>query len=290
MKLKYSFFLLIILFGTSVMSTAQLPGNTDYNIWNTNPNDTFYIFSRMANVRAQPGLSTPIQDSLLCGTMIIIKANEKQLDIVKGINAPWVKVEYTINSIKKEGYVWVGLLALGRYQRPEIAFLYGIENIVATAETDDYYIPLTWHLKVKALSPSSELISESEWKMDGPEVAATGGKLLGDMGLKNTTDIVRIYFGGEACGVPTNYFYFGWTGDKLLPLPGKMEVGDAGVYYHEETFLFPSEQGGQPDKIIKLTTESEAEEKTDKNGEPIFKTTKSKEVFIWDGKKAVKRK
>ena len=69
-----------------------------------------------------------------------------------------------------------------------------------------------------------------------------------------------------------------------------MEVGDAGVFYHTETLLFPKEKGGQPGKIIKLSEEGEAdEEKVDKKGEPIFKVKKSREVYLWDGASAKKQ-
>ena len=283
-------FAIIGLISSTIAANAQLQGNTDYNIWNITTNDTAYIYGNMINVRSQPSLTAAIQDSLPCGTMLVIKANEKQIDLVKGIHAPWVKASYTANGSVKEGYIWLGLIALGSYVKDDIRFIYGIERIVAAAENNDLHLPATWHIKAKAVSITGRPIAEQEWKMDGPEIAATGGKLLGDMGLKNTTDILRVHFGGEACGVPTNYFYFPWTGKQLLPLPSKMEVGDAGVYYYTETYLFPKEQGGQPDKIIKLSEESEASEKMDKNGEPIFKTTKSRTVYTWNGERAMKAK
>lgn len=276
---------------TVFCSKAQTAGNTDYYIWNLNAADTTYVFGNMANVRTAPDLTATIQDSLLCGTMIIIKEKETKVDAVKGIYAPWVKVQYFIDGKDRDGYLWMGLLPLGNYQEDDLLFLYGIDRIVAKGvEADGYQPPGDWNIKAKAVEKSGRIIDEYEWAIKEPEITVTQGKLLGDMGLENIADILRLQFGGEACGIPTNYFYLGWTGNKFVALPGKTEVGDAGVYYHTETFLFPKEQGGMPGKIIKLTEEGEAGEQLDKNGDPIFKITKSRTVFKWDGKKAIKLK
>lgn len=275
----------------SYSGTAQLAGNTDFNIWYAQPGDTFFVYGNTANIRQQPDLTATVQDSVICGTALIIKEQTKNLDQVKGIAAPWARIQYTIQGQNKEGFIWLGMLALGHYSKNETRFLYGIEKIVTTTSSeDDYFLPPSWFLRIKAIDTDNQLLDEKEWKMEGPETSVSSGKLLGDMGLKNIKEIVRINLGGEACGVPTYYYYYGWNGKKLLPLPGKMEVGDAGVFYHTETFIFPKEEGGQPDKIIRLTEESEAGDKVDKKGEPIFKSTKTRETYIWNGDKAVKTK
>lgn len=280
-----------LFFFASYNCHAQFKENTDYNIWSARPGDTFSVYGRMANIRTEPNTTAEIQDTLICGSKVIIKEQGTVLENVKGIYAPWAMVEYNSPQGRKEGYVWLGMLALGSFKKEETRFLYGIEKLTAAINnTDEDFVPAVWYIHVKAIDSKGNILDEKEVTMNGMETSVSGGKLLGDMGLKNTEDIIRINFGGEACGIPTNYYYFGWTGSKLLPLPEKMEVSDAGVFYHTETFLFPKEQGGQPDKILKLTEEGEAEEeKVDKNGGPIFKVKKSREVYTWDGVKAKKK-
>lgn len=283
--------LAVLFFLASYNSYAQFKENTDYNIWSVRPGDTFHVYGRIANIRSEPNTTADIQDTLVCGSKVIIKEQGNVLENIKGIYAPWVKVQYNSPHGRKEGYVWLGMLALGNFEKAETRFLYGIEKLTAAKNnTDEDFVPAVWYIHVKAVDAKGNILDEKEVTMNGMETSVSSGKLLGDMGLKNTEDIIRINFGGEACGIPTYYFYFGWTGSKFLSLPGKMEVGDAGVFYHTETFLFPKEQGGQPDKIIKLTEEAEAEDdKVDKNGEPIFKVKKSREVYTWDGLKAKKK-
>lgn len=292
MKSKPHCLLLIFFFFFAIYSAkGQFKESTDYNIWSARPGDTFNIYGRMANIRTEPNTTADIQDTLICGSKVIIREQGTVLENIKGIYTPWVKVQYNSSQGQREGYVWLGMLALGNFEQKGTRFLYGIEKLTAAKNnTDEDFVPAVWYIHVKAIDNNGNIVDEKEVTMDGMETSVSSGKLLGDMGLKNTEDIIRINFGGEACGIPTYYFYFGWTGNKLLPLPGKMEVGDAGVFYHTETFLFPKEQGGQPDKIIKLTEEAEAEDdKVDKNGEPIFKVKKFREVYTWDGAKAKKK-
>jgi hypothetical protein len=292
MKHKPHYFLLVLFsFFATCIANAQFKESTDYNIWSARPDDTFSISGRIANVRTEPNTTADIQDTLICGSKVIIKEQGNVLENIKGIYAPWAKVQYNTIHGRKEGYVWLGMLSLGSFEKGETRFLYGIERLSAERNIEGQdFVSAVWYIHVKAIDNKGNILDEKEVTMDGMETSVSGGKLLGDMGLKNTEDIIRINFGGEACGIPTYYYYFGWTGSKFLSLPGKMEVGDAGVFYHTETFLFPKEQGGQPDKILKLTEEAEADDdKVDKKGEPIFKVKKSREVYTWDGVKAKKK-
>ena len=146
-------------------------------------------------------------------------------------------------------------------------------------------------IQLKAADASGKIIDTKEFKTDGGEAANfTDVKSLGNTKLANLTDVVRISFGGEACGIPTYYYYYGFTGDKLLPLPGKYNVGDAGVFYHTETLLFPNESGGQPGKIIKLIEDEEVPEEEAEKENPKTKKTTSRETYIWNGQTAVKQK
>lgn len=272
---------------------AQSANQGDYNIWGANSGDKYYVYARMANIRSEPNAAAAIQDSIPCGTAVVITEQGKELFPLKNIHAPWMKVQYYAGNETKSGYIWEGMLALDCYTKtdPTVHFLYGLEQVIPGGNPEDKdFEPETWLIRLKVLDTAGKLLDQQEWKTPSPETSATSGKLLGDMGLKNTTDIVRIQFGGEACGVPTYYYYYGWTGKNLLPLPGKMQVGDAGVYYYHDTFLFPTESGGQPDRIIKLSEEGEALDNQDETKEPVYKIKKSREVYLWDGARAVLQK
>lgn len=286
----FSLFILLWI-GSTLPATAQLADNVAYNIWNVKPGDTLKVYARSVNVRNAASLKAPLQDSLVCGTPVIIQEQGSVLEHVKGIAAPWVKVQYYIDKRNvTTGYLWLGALALGSYTKESTSFLFGIEKIIPgrNKEEEDFK-PAIWSIRVKAMDNTGALLDEKEVKLEDLGIVSATGKLLGDLGVSNTEDILRIWFSGEACGIPTYFYYFGWSGKHFLPLPGKMEVSDAGVFYHSENMLFPKEPGGQPDKIILLVEEGEADEKkVDKLGGPVYHIEKSRRTYLWDGVKAKK--
>jgi hypothetical protein len=254
-------------------------------LWNTTKGAELYVSGRMVNVRASASLSAAVTDSLACGSAVMVLEETTALSTINGIAAPWLKVSYQKDNMVKEAFAWLGLLAVDQYRSGNTVFLYGVDRIAAAGQGDDYQ-PAIWSVSVKALDSNRRLLDQKALTISDVDVAASSGKLLGKLGLKNALDILRIQFGGEACGIPTNYYYFAWSGSRLLPLPGKMEVSDAGSFYHTETLLFPGEPGGETDKLILLEEEGEEQGKTDKEGNPVFKIRKSRRVYHWDGGKA----
>jgi hypothetical protein len=266
-------FLLLLL---PVFAEAQTRGMSDFNLWGAQPGDTFAVYAEKAYIRQEPSLQGAISDSLTTGDLVIMGNPAGNPLTMRGMETRWHEV--TLKNGKK-GYVWQGLLAIGHYNKGGISFLYGIEKLVKAEFGMDYVV------RLKALR-NNQLLDMKEWKVRGAEYAlSSDGKLFDDMGLENVQTIVRIYFSGDACAIPTDYYYFGWMGDKFVVLPGKTNVSDAGAYNSQEMILFPKEIGGQPGKIIKLS-------KVDTYGEDmetVEKTTTNRETYIWDGKTVTKQ-
>ncbi|HTN18126.1 MAG TPA: SH3 domain-containing protein [Chitinophagaceae bacterium] len=279
---KAAYILVGALLGSGVPAKAQA------FLWPTEKGAELFVSVRMANLRSAPSATAGLVDSLPCGSAVqVLEAGTTSLTI-SGIETPWLKVRYRKDNTDKEAFIWLGLLALGGYRSGGTQFLYGVDRIVPGPKEKDYTPPAAWQVSVKALDSVGTLLDQAAFTVQDVEVAGTAGKMLGSLGLRNAKDILRILFGGEACGIPTYYYYYAWTGSRFLPLPGKMEVSEAGSFYHTETLLFPGEPGGQPDKLILLTEEGEEQEgKVDKEGNPVFKVSKSRRVYLWDGEKAM---
>lgn len=242
--------------------------------------DSLVILADTAYIRDEPSVSGGKLAALEAGRKVWLLDTEQEPQRISGFDAPWARVRFWNKGQSVEGYLWRGLTALGSYQRNGLRFLYGLNHGLASGDI---------YAKVKVLDSAWRPLATKTWKLESTEALAdTEAKVLGGMGLDSISAIVRVYFSGAACGVPSIYYYFGWTGRELLTLPGKLSVGDAGAYYHSEELLFPSEKGGAPGKIIRLTEDEEVLEEVDKNGEPLSKKTKLKEVYSWDGRKAVK--
>lgn len=268
-------------------AVAQTEGYVEHNLWNATAADTFMIFADKAYIRQEPSLQSAIVDSLSVGSSVIIENSVAGAPLMmKGIVAPWKQVHYDIAGRARKGYVWLGLLALKYCSRDSVDFLYGIDYVRTDASDNK---PVKYQIRVKAVDQRAKVLDNKEFSVSGSVYAtSTEGKLLGDMGLDKLSAILRVAFSGdhaEAKDIPTDYYYFGWTGSKFLPLPGKSVVSEAGTAFRGDMLLYPKETGGEPGKIIKLIGVGEL------CGDMETATPKStyRETYVWDGEKAVKQ-
>ncbi|UYQ91694.1 SH3 domain-containing protein [Chitinophaga horti] len=281
----HRFILSALLLISSIGAFAQDedPGLWVYN--STQPGETVTVLADTAYLRDQPATTGKIVRTLTAGARLTF-LEDAAAQQIRGFKTKWARVRINENGSATEAYIWKGLLAIGAYSREGKRFLFGIDRCIPDKDKD---MPGTYFAKAMVIDSVTNVVAARRWQLLSNEsLSFCEGKVLGPMGLDSLQQIFRICFSGEACGIPTNYYYFGWTGTGLLALPGKAEVGDADVYYYTERLFFPSEKGGQPGKIVKTIEEEEVLEETDKNGNSKSKITHSREVFRWDGKVAVK--
>lgn len=254
---------------------AQTVNNLDYPLWRMETGASISVYAEKAYVRSTPSLQGTIVDSLLPGQAMIIDSVLTASPLaMKGMVTPWLKMHYTNGGKEMKGYIGVALLSLGTFTKDDFTFVYGIEKIAAQ----------NWTVRIKAVDREHRTLDTKEWIVNEDNARSTESKLLGNMGLENVKEIFRLNFSGEACGIPTDYYYFGWNGTKLLQLPGKSNTSDAGAFAYTETLIFPKEPGGQPGKILKImSTETYAEDAV-----TIESKKTEREVYTWDGAKATK--
>ncbi|MFC4816291.1 SH3 domain-containing protein [Flavobacterium sp. GCM10023249] len=279
MKIK-----LILFFGLCQLISY---GQEDFDHSGYWPNDSEEALIGVKNcyIRSEPSTSGLLLDSLQIGNKVrVIKSTENLLKI-KGITTNWAEIQYkTPRGDSKIGYVWKGFIALGFVSGKEGTFLTNITKIRQKKDKDNYTEQVL-SINVFLLDNERRIVAEKTIEKPILESRYFENKAIGSLGMNNLKDIYRISFSGEACGVPSYYFYFGWTGTEFLMLPEKMGVGDAGVFYHSETFVFPNEPGGKPNLIFKNIEEAEVVEGVESTFE-VYDITKSKETYTWDGKKA----
>jgi hypothetical protein len=267
---------------------AEVSSHGLYTIKEYHVGDTLTVFSDTAYVRDAASTRGQLVGQLPAGAKVVFLRDAGNPQTIKGFTTPWVYARFQQNGVAREGYLWKGLLAVASFSCKEHRFLYGFDHVTVTGNPGES-IP-DYFIKLKAVDQQNKLVAVKAWKLGSGESSGySEGKLLGNMGLEGISEIIRICFSGEACGIPTEYTYFGWTGSELLSLPGKTQISDAGVFYHTETLLFPKEEGGQAGKIIKLVEDAESTDKVDKNGEPVMTITRRSESYTWDGKKATKQ-
>jgi len=261
-----------------------------FNTWGLNKDDSRYIFADTALVRISPDTKQAAIDTLLAGddiTAVDILAGK--LLTLKGLTLPWVQIKYKKDGVEKQGYVWEGLISFSPMRRGDMKFVFAYDRRVDTLidnEKRPQYI-----VKLKAVQARKILAATAFRIMDDESAGFSYAKVMAGLGLTNVQNIISVGFGGAACGVSTNYYYFAWMKDgRIAALPERMDVGDAGVYYHSESFIFPGEKDGMPDTIILKMHEEEETDKLDKNGEPVMSVKEEFTKYSWDGVNGVFKK
>jgi starvation-inducible outer membrane lipoprotein len=255
----------------------------EFNYMNENGIEAV-IGAKNCYIRQDATSNSQLLDSLQIGDKIkVIKNTTENLNI-KGLNLSWVEIEYSKNNQIKTGFLWKGFIAVGNATKENTTFLTTIDSKYSKKiQRDDYeYERDFYKISVKAINLENQIISEKSFSKELSESHFFQNSAISSWGLKDLNSIYRISFSGEACGIPTLYYYFGWNEKEFLLLPEKYDMGDAGVFYHSEEFIFPKEKGGQTNTIIKTIKEAE---NTDENSNTYdFLVTKTTEYYSWDGK------
>lgn len=251
---------------------------SEFNLWNKHPNDTAYVFADKAYIRSLPSASGKIIDSLTHGSAVYIKSKAYNPTTIRGFEAPWQKIIYQQNNQIREGFIWLGLLDLSS-NKDKIGnnFIYGFLRY----DNPEKHQNSGYTLQIKGFDKDKNLIAKCDYKLELNGQSYTDSKLLSNMGLENLDNIYRIGFLGEACGVATTHYYFSWNGKSMDYLFNKSSVSDAGIFYYEETILFPSEHKLADNLIIKDIEQGEViDEMAD---ELKYKTKRKREKYSWDG-------
>jgi len=235
-------------------------------------------------VRDLPSTSGKLVDSLQLGKKVMVNTLTTTMQKIKGISMNWVEIQYKSGNVTKKGYLWLGFLAIDFKETEALTFMTVLERINARKDEEDAFSS-EFVLAAKVLDKSNVLLDSKEIRKNITESYYYRQELMGNFGLQNIESLYRISFTGEACGIPTYFFYFGWTGKKLLVLPEKTAVSDAGVYYYSENFIFPNEPGGKPGYIYKVI-ETGTQPESDNEDDSEMEEEVWKETYTWDGEKA----
>ena len=287
--MKKLLFLVLVIF--PFIGISQEKSSHNY-YWNDYEDYAAIIGANNCYVREKPTVQSQLLDSLQIGKNIkVLKAadvNDVNTDMqIKGLNVSWVEIEY-LNNLGKQvkGFLWKGFIAVGSFKNQNETYLTTIDKVEKRSEKEPYQAEL-FSISVKIIDTNNNLVGQKTIKKEIGESHYFQNKTIGNLGLKDLNTIYRITFSGEACGIPTLYYYFGWNGKNFLELPEKYDISDAGIYYHTEDFVFPKENGGKPDLVLKRVEEGEYDQNSGNNNSYVADVTKWTETFKWNGQEAV---
>jgi hypothetical protein len=247
------------------------------------------IGEKKCYVRENPSINNTPIDSLEIGSSIKVLTESESNLTFRGLTLPWVEIEYQKANETKKGYLWKGFIALGESHYGNIRFITSLNkktNKKVTENNDGYkydYLKTFYDFKISVCNASNQIIADKTFEHSITDNYFFTNSTIDNCGLKDVVSIYQAVFNGEACAVPTEYKYFYWNGKNLDFLLEKYNVGDTNAYYYSEDVIFPNENGGRANTIIKQI--EEAVNIGDTFTSSKFQIKKSTQYFSWNGKK-----
>lgn len=235
------------------------------------------IFTNWTRVRQEPKVDAQIVDSLQTNQQILILQKDENILKLGERRSNWYKISYQKGEQTAEGYIWGGNLCVGYRNKNGYDFLFGLsktENKKDKASGENFKQNIA---SIKVLEGNT-LIDEVFFETgQGEELSYGTFTIESNHKLQNVELTLKAMVSGEACGIASYDQYVLFKDKKLITLPKLTNVGDADVYYHSESFVFPNDKGGIPNAFIFKIEEMEKDEKDRE------KKRHSSKTYLWNG-------
>lgn len=244
-------------------------------------NSPHKIFAKGTLIRKNPDIKASITDTLNSNHDIFVERKTDSKFMFGARSAHWYKISYKKNGAEKSGYVWGANLCVGYRSRNGKDFLFGLNpsELRTSKESGEKFFQNIGSVKVMS---GNVLLNEAFFDTGfGEELSTKSFTIEEGKGLSNVEYVVKAHVSGEACGIGSYDHFLLYGNDSLVALPNLVNVGDADVYHHSEEYIFPSDKGGKPGKILFKMKEMEKDEKEKEHYKRSSKT------YTWDGKKLI---
>ncbi|WP_433628101.1 SH3 domain-containing protein [Chryseobacterium cucumeris] len=246
-------------------------------IFSFEENKTQKIFTDWTRVRLDPGVNAQIVDSLQVNQQVMILKKENAVLKLGERNANWYKISYQKGENTLEGYIWGGNLCVGYRNKNGYDFLFGLSKTIDRKNKEINEIEKQNIAGIKVLEGNT-LIDEVYFDTGrGEELSSAAFNIESNHKLQNVEFTLKAMVSGEACGIASYDQYVLFKGKKLIALPQLTNVGDAGVFYHSEEFIFPNDKGGIPNAFILKVEDMEVDERDREKKKHSFRT------YLWNG-------
>ncbi|KYH03864.1 hypothetical protein A1704_21030 [Chryseobacterium cucumeris] len=265
-------FLLMLQFFTAQENEVYADG-----IFSFEENKTQKIFTDWTRVRLDPGVNAQIVDSLQVNQQVMILKKENAVLKLGERNANWYKISYQKGENTLEGYIWGGNLCVGYRNKNGYDFLFGLSKTIDRKNKEINEIEKQNIAGIKVLEGNT-LIDEVYFDTGrAEELSSAAFNIESNHKLQNVEFTLKAMVSGEACGIASYDQYVLFKGKKLIALPQLTNVGDAGVFYHSEEFIFPNDKGGIPNAFILKVEDMEVDERDREKKKHSFRT------YLWNG-------
>lgn len=192
------------------------------------------IFADACKLRSKPSSGSEILAKLLIGDKVkILKISDVDTTI-NGIQSKWIEVE----SGKKKGYVWGGLLTNQVLKISDTtSAVWGISKIIRSGDTlNEYYASIR-------IFSRKQVRKQVEFHVSYGDQPAYGELIMIKNPLIEGVEHVFIYHTlSEACGVSSSDHYLLETTNRLQYLDAGYSVGEAAIFHSSVELVFPTKE------------------------------------------------
>lgn len=236
-RFLYLVFLLLCSLELHAQEETTVTEAYDFESWNRDwyqPLKEAVVFADACKLRSEPSSGSEMLAKLLIGDRVkVLKVSDVDT-IINGIQSKWIQVE----SGKKKGYVWGGLLTNQALKVSDTtSAVWGITRIVRSGDTiEDYYASVRI-FSHKQIRKNVEFKVTEAGQPGHAELVLVKNPLLEGVG-----NIFIYHTLSEACGVSWSNHYVFDTENELKYMGVGSGVGDGGIYHESVDLIFPTEE------------------------------------------------
>ncbi len=239
-----------------------------------------YVFADACKLRSQPTAGSEMLAKLLIGDRVKVLDISSVDTTINGLQSKWIHVE----SGKKKGYVWGGLLTNEVLRMSDsTSAVWGISRVVKREEEQvDYYMSLRIF--------SKKLITKQiEFEVIHADDPANGELVMIKNPLLEGVEHIFIYNSlADACGVTWSEVYILETSNGLQLLEEGYGMGEAALFHSSNELIFPTKESEddysipysrkpEKDQIFRVISHDEYNEKCIWNEHVTIETFEWKE-------------
>ncbi|TAI48138.1 SH3 domain-containing protein [Flagellimonas allohymeniacidonis] len=212
------------------LNFAQENPNSSWEASDFKPGEQVFLFGNNVKLRSDPRIESEVIELLRIGEWVEIIEKTKFSWPYKGFDSPFYKVKYDT----EVGYILGGLLSL------EKKSLNGIDYYFAISKEGERSFLNMRHVEEGDYVEQKTALSNVNFKI----------KVLDNKGVPHLDSILLIDYQAEACGEEGGGIYFFVHGNHLIKVGELSQISEAGIFYYAETFVFPDDENGVPEKIL----------------------------------------
>lgn len=227
-----------------------------------------YILGDNVNVRDQPNTSGKKIAKLQAGDGVHILEQTDGSLRVDGLDDYWLKVEFKLNGAFQSGYIWGGLVSDQAQEVSDGAmFLAGTRKWTE----DDGFLVRCMVVKDHEILAQIDLSAGMGWAEE-THFFSLYPQLMYKMehGFPQFSDVLILSMSPEACGVVGYDYALFYKEKQLIAGPVGNSVSEAGLFYSDESFIFPADSGGVKNQLLVVQESAEVEGEDEDYPEPTI--------------------